>query len=290
MPPPALTARLRCVDAVVLLQHSGARPGNRQGQLVRGMLCALVPGVARAFAHALCRGMLLTTCPMLSCCRAKPLGGPDAWNAACLFGNNPNSCPDLGVSAAARKCCTRRAVCAALLSDHHHGNPLLPPQSPDYDFGQAPMLVNACRRGTCRQLVVAGQKSGWVWALDPQQGNITWSCQVGPGGLIGGLQWGSASDGARIYVSNNNYNAVDFSLAGMRAVPNTPGATTAPARTNGGLAAALDAFDGRIVWTFANPLVHWTDVGVTDGSAVRAKSQVRTRAWISSRRVACLSE
>jgi hypothetical protein len=26
---------------------------------------------------------------------AKQLGGPDAWNAACLFKNNNESCPDI---------------------------------------------------------------------------------------------------------------------------------------------------------------------------------------------------
>lgn len=41
-------------------------------------------------------GIPTTTAP----CRAKPLGALDAWNAACLFGNNPKACPDLGVSGA----------------------------------------------------------------------------------------------------------------------------------------------------------------------------------------------
>jgi hypothetical protein len=39
--------------------------------------------------------------------------------------------------------------------------------SPDYDFAQAPMLVTACKGCRCKQLVVAGQKSGWLWALAP---------------------------------------------------------------------------------------------------------------------------
>jgi len=34
--------------------------------------------------------------------------------------------------------------------------------SPDYDFAQAPMLVTACKACKCKQLVVAGQKSGWL--------------------------------------------------------------------------------------------------------------------------------
>lgn len=141
------------------------------------------------------------------------------------------------------------------------------------------MLINPCRqikgKNVCRALLVAGQKSGWVWALNPSNGSVVWSQQAGPGGLIGGLQWGSASDGQRVYVSNNNYNTVEWDLAGMKAVKNNPNATAAPTKTNGGMAVALDAFDGAILWTFANPLVAWTDTSVTDGSAARAKSQVR---------------
>ena len=144
------------------------------------------------------------------------------------------------------------------------------------------MLINTCRRisgkNTWRELVVAGQKSGWVWALSPSNGSVIWSQDAGPGGLIGGLQWGYASDGEHVYVSNNNFNTVDWDLTGMKAVPNTPGATAPPAKTNGGMAVVLDAYDGAILWTFANPLVAWTDATVTDGAAARAKSQVRVRA------------
>ncbi|WIA28036.1 hypothetical protein OEZ86_010622 [Tetradesmus obliquus] len=156
---------------------------------------------------------------------AKQLGGPDAWNAACLYSNNKEACPDLN--------------------------------SPDYDFAQAPMLVKTCKAGACKQLVVAGQKSGWVWALRPRDGSVDWSLQVGPGGLVGGMQWGSAADSQRIYVSNNNANGVSVDLTQMKAVPNTPGAAAPPASTKGGLAAAVDAFSGKLLWTFANPTMHW---------------------------------
>lgn len=39
----------------------------------------------------------------------------------------------------------------------------------------------------------------------------------------------------------------------LRAVPNTPGASSAPANATGGLLVALSAFDGAIRWTFTNP-------------------------------------
>lgn len=37
------------------------------------------------------------------------------------------------------------------------------------------------------------------------QGAVHWSLSVGPGGTVGGLQWGSAADTSRIYVANNNH-------------------------------------------------------------------------------------
>ena len=55
----------------------------------------------------------------------------------------------------------------------------------------------------CR-LEGAGQKSGQYWALDPDTGEVVWVTKAGPGGVLGGLIWGSAVDGERIYVANGN--------------------------------------------------------------------------------------
>uniref|UniRef100_A0A383VAH7 Pyrrolo-quinoline quinone repeat domain-containing protein n=1 Tax=Tetradesmus obliquus TaxID=3088 RepID=A0A383VAH7_TETOB len=171
----------------------------------------------------------------------KQLGGPDAWNAACMYGGNAASCPDIN--------------------------------SPDYDFAQAPMLVTACKGCRCKQLVVAGQKSGWLWALAPDTGAVHWSLPVGPGGTVGGLQWGSAADTSRIYVANNNYLSVPINLSSMKAVPNKLGSNAIPATTQGGIAAAVDAYDGNIVWTFANPTPHWGDVQAGVNPPKEARSQ-----------------
>jgi hypothetical protein len=66
----------------------------------------------------------------------------------------------------------------------------------------------------------------------------------------------SAADSQRIYVSNNNNDAIAVDLTKMKAVPNKPGATAAPTTTKGGLTAAVDAYDGTLLWTFANPTMH----------------------------------
>ena len=63
---------------------------------------------------------------------------------------------------------------------------------PDFDFGASPMLVTL---PSGRRLLVAGQKSGIVHALDPgQDGEVVWQTRVGRGGTMGGVQWGSATD------------------------------------------------------------------------------------------------
>ncbi|HEV2212727.1 MAG TPA: PQQ-binding-like beta-propeller repeat protein, partial [Gammaproteobacteria bacterium] len=70
---------------------------------------------------------------------------------------------------------------------------------PDFDFGQPPILAQL--GGGKRALVIA-QKSGMVHALDPDaEGKILWQTRAGVGGLLGGIQWGSAADNQRIYVA-----------------------------------------------------------------------------------------
>jgi polyvinyl alcohol dehydrogenase (cytochrome) len=70
---------------------------------------------------------------------------------------------------------------------------------PDFDFGSSPILVNLPNG---KRALVAGQKSGMVHAIDPdQQGEVLWQTRVAKGGTMGGVQWGSAVDGQNIYVA-----------------------------------------------------------------------------------------
>jgi len=69
---------------------------------------------------------------------------------------------------------------------------------PDHDFGQSPILVTLANG---KRIIVAGQKSGVVHGFDPdQRGKKLWSTTVGRGGELGGIEWGSASDGTNMYV------------------------------------------------------------------------------------------
>lgn len=77
-------------------------------------------------------------------------------------------------------------------------SPNCPEPGKDLDFGAPPILLTM-QDGTDR--IFAGQKSGMVYALDPdQQGAVVWQTRVGRGGPLGGIHWGIASDGERIYV------------------------------------------------------------------------------------------
>jgi polyvinyl alcohol dehydrogenase (cytochrome) len=70
---------------------------------------------------------------------------------------------------------------------------------PDYDFGSPAILVSTTGG---RELLLAGQKSGVVWAFDPDKnGEVMWETRVGQGGINGGVQWGMASDGEYVYAA-----------------------------------------------------------------------------------------
>lgn len=110
---------------------------------------------------------------------------------------------------------------------------------PDYDFGSPAVLVSTTGG---RDLLLAGQKSGVVWAFDPDKnGEVMWETRVGQGGINGGVQWGMASDGEYVYAAASD--AVATRTATARILDPTVG---------GGLT-ALRIADGSTVWRAAPP-------------------------------------
>jgi polyvinyl alcohol dehydrogenase (cytochrome) len=74
---------------------------------------------------------------------------------------------------------------------------------PDSDFGAAPNAFTVDGHGT---VVGAGQKNGVYTVFDAGTGATVWSTKVGPGSILGGMEWGSANDGRRVYVQISNFD------------------------------------------------------------------------------------
>ena len=61
-----------------------------------------------------------------------------------------------------------------------------------------------------KRLLLVGQKSGVMWALDPDaKGNVVWQKRLGKGGVLGGIMFGPAADAEKVYVPLS-----DFTLRG----------------------------------------------------------------------------
>jgi len=107
------------------------------------------------------------------------------------------------------------------------------PRSLDYDLGSSPLLVTMPGG---KQILGVTSKSGEVMGMDlANQGKILWRTKVGRGGALGGIEWGGASDGRRIYASVSDTNAGSG--------PAMPGLY------------ALSPVDGSLLWSAPSPKV-----------------------------------
>jgi polyvinyl alcohol dehydrogenase (cytochrome) len=142
---------------------------------------------------------------------SKRLQSDDDWNAACLDVPVGKSCPK-------------------------------GPVGLDYDFGPAPNTISATAIG-------AGQKNGVYTAFNPDTGAILWASNVGPGSDLGGMEWGTATDGNRVYVAISNFYKDKY-------VSGTAGSW-----------AALDAKNGKILWQVKDPnsTIDLGPMGVSNG-------------------------
>ena len=68
---------------------------------------------------------------------------------------------------------------------------------PDFDFGASVVIA---RNTAGKDVLLAGQKSGSVFALDPDDGALIWQRRIGPGSALGGVHWGLAADATQVYV------------------------------------------------------------------------------------------
>ena len=141
------------------------------------------------------------------------------------------------------------------LSNVSAGIPCPDPHGPDYDFGSGPNFLTVPVNGTPTDIVTASQKSGMTWGLSAETGSVIWGTQVGPGGLTGGTEWGSSTDGKLVYVPINNYYHTTYTLG-------APSFQT----WNGGSWAALDGATGKILWQIPATGINPVDPGYPAGA------------------------
>lgn len=125
----------------------------------------------------------------------------DAWNVACMMVENPN-CP--------------------------------PEDGPDFDHGSSMILADL---DDGKEIMFVGFKDGRVMGLDPdKKGETLWTVKVGRGSIQGGVHFGMATDGTKVYAPINDMNdtrngdILDPELA-------RPGIHT------------IDARNGKVLWS-----------------------------------------
>ena len=138
-----------------------------------------------------------------------------------------------------KKCSITDAWNGACTLPNKNGCPL--PTGADYDFGAGANFFTATINGVPTDVVGAGQKSGTYWAVNPSTGALIWKQNVGPGGILGGMEWGTASDGQQVYaaISNNAHAPYTLQPSGLP--------------WSGGSWAALNAATGEFVWQVPDP-------------------------------------
>jgi polyvinyl alcohol dehydrogenase (cytochrome) len=121
-----------------------------------------------------------------------------------------------------------------------------------------------------RDVVGIGGKSGVYTLLDAKTGSFIWSTLIGPGGDQGGMEWGTAADDERIYVSITNHHHIPYTLTQNGVLTNET--------VTGGSWAALDPRTGTILWQTADPQVETLQgvgvVGVWDLAPVTVANGV----------------
>jgi polyvinyl alcohol dehydrogenase (cytochrome) len=119
-------------------------------------------------------------------------------------------------------------------------------KGPDFDFGSSPILVTLPNG---KRALVAGQKSGMVHAVDPDNhGEVIWQTRIGKGGSSGGIMWGSAVDDRNVYVALSDVRMNMRSQAAEDTNPTIFGIRMGLDPQAGGGMFALDLATGKQVW------------------------------------------
>src|SRR5439155_22579351 len=82
----------------------------------------------------------------------------------------------------------------------------------DFDFG-APPILRSLADGT--RLLIVGQKSGIIHALDPDhEGKIVWQTRIAQGSPLGGVEWGGGADDNLVYYPRSDWQDSKYDAGG----------------------------------------------------------------------------
>jgi polyvinyl alcohol dehydrogenase (cytochrome) len=135
---------------------------------------------------------------------------------------------------------------------------------PDYDFGASPIL-RTLPNG--KRLLIAGQKSGMIWAHDPdQKGTVVWKTQIPEKLALGEITFGGAADDQYAYFGVSSVGVAAVRLSTGERVWTTPIKAAGPRLGIGaalsvipgtvfgggydGIVRAISTKDGELVWQF----------------------------------------
>ena len=128
--------------------------------------------------------------------RRQTLAG-DAWNLACMGKGKPNCPKEFG---------------------------------PDMDYSASSITIDLGDR----DILIAGQKSGYVYGIDPDTGKILWSNPISGGGTQGGIHFGMAAEGKTVYAPINDMKNTSDGKVWLNRKPGMH---------------SLDAETGNIIWS-----------------------------------------
>ena len=143
------------------------------------------------------------------------------------------------------------------------------PDGPDVDFGASPVLMTL---PSGAQVLVAGQKAGWVYGFNPADGKVLWKTKVGAGSAIGGIEWGIGADRRTVFAPNSDAFPLIDEVMRAKGKPVLP----TPIAGKPGLT-ALDPASGRIRWQVPAPVAPCHYAGDrsgdrAEGACIRAQS------------------
>jgi polyvinyl alcohol dehydrogenase (cytochrome) len=183
----------------------------------------------------------------------------DVWHTGCVQGPPPAGFPPKSVgrprNAAPRPAAQRPPMPATYYCPE--------PEGPDWDFSAGAMLTNLPNG---KSLLIAGQKSGVVWAHDPDaKGALVWKSDVSRGQVV----FGGATDDENAYFAFRGGSLAALRLSdglekwhtaipAQESLKNHPGISAAITLVPGvvfttgldGMIRAFNSFNGQRVWEY----------------------------------------